>query len=166
MAHHGWGDAAVKARKVSEQLGAVPAAAGPARGLFETREVIAARVEQVRRLQTIPAGSVIPSRLSAEAVEEDEKEDGDEGVEERGAEVAYHDPYVPVIKPTREHPQFEGRKSVDWNRAMIENFDLVLIATNHSSVNYDELSDWAQCIVDTRNAMDGIDGTHGKVWKA
>ena len=87
-------------------------------------------------------------------------------LEERGAEVAYHDPYVPVIKPTREHPQFAGRKSVEWNRALIENFDLVLIATNHSSVNYDELSDWAQCIVDTRNAMDGIAGTHGKVWKA
>ena len=30
---------------------------------------------------------------------------------ERGAEVAYYDPYVPVIKPTREHPQFAGRKS-------------------------------------------------------
>ena len=87
-------------------------------------------------------------------------------LEERGAEVAYHDPYVPVIKPTREHPQFAGRKSVEWKRALIENFDLVLIATNHSSVNYDELSDWAQCIVDTRNAMDGIAGTHGKVWKA
>jgi UDP-N-acetyl-D-glucosamine dehydrogenase len=87
-------------------------------------------------------------------------------LEERGAETAYHDPYVPVIKPTREHPQFAGRKSVEWNRATIEKFDLVLIATNHSSVNYDELSDWARCIVDTRNAMDGIDGTPGKVWKA
>src|SRR5207244_2626717 len=42
---------------------------------------------------------------------------------ERGAEVAYYDPYVPVIKPTREHPQFAGRKSVQWHRATIENFD-------------------------------------------
>ena len=58
---------------------------------------------------------------------------------ERGAEVAYYDPYVPVIKPTREHPQFAGKKSVEWNRATIENFDVVLIATNHSSVNYHEL---------------------------
>src|SRR4030095_4537346 len=45
---------------------------------------------------------------------------------ERGAEVAYYDPYVPVIKATREHPQFTGRKSVEWNRATIENFDAVL----------------------------------------
>lgn len=85
---------------------------------------------------------------------------------ERGAEVAYYDPYVPVIKPTREHPQFAGRKSIDWNRSTIENFDVVLIATNHSAVNYRELGAWAQCIVDTRNAMAGVQVAPGKVWKA
>src|SRR5262249_12018646 len=85
---------------------------------------------------------------------------------ERGAEVAYYDPYVPVIKPTRAHPQFTGRKSVEWDRATIENFDVVLIATNHSSVNYHELGDWARCIVDTRNAMAGVQVAPGKIWKA
>ena len=85
---------------------------------------------------------------------------------ERGAEVAYYDPYVPVIKPTREHPQFAGRKSVEWNRATIAAFDLVLIATNHSSVDYNELGNWARCIVDTRNAMAGVQVAPGKVWKA
>ncbi|HKN84188.1 MAG TPA: UDP binding domain-containing protein, partial [Pyrinomonadaceae bacterium] len=85
---------------------------------------------------------------------------------ERGAEVAYYDPYVPVIKPTREHPQFAGKKSVEWNRATIAAFDLVLIATNHSSVNYHELGDWARCIVDTRNAMAGVEIGQEKVWKA
>jgi UDP-N-acetyl-D-glucosamine dehydrogenase len=85
---------------------------------------------------------------------------------ERGAEVAYYDPYVPVIKATREHPQFAGRKSVGWNRATIENFDVVLIATRHSSVNYRELGNWAHCIVDTRNALAGVPVAPGKVWKA
>ena len=85
---------------------------------------------------------------------------------ERGAEVAYYDPYVPVIKPTREHSQFAGRKSIEWNRATIEKFDVVLIATNHSSVNYHELGEWARCIVDTRNAMSDVPGAPGKVWKA
>src|SRR5256885_1217508 len=85
---------------------------------------------------------------------------------ERGAEVAYYDPYVPLIKPTREHPQFAGKKSVEWNRATIAAFDLVLIATNHSSVNYHELGDWARCIVDTRNAMAGVEIGQEKVWKA
>jgi UDP-N-acetyl-D-glucosamine dehydrogenase len=85
---------------------------------------------------------------------------------ERGAHVEYYDPYVPAIKPTREHPQFAGKKSCGWSRSTIESFDLVLIATNHSSVNYAELGEWAKCIVDTRNAMAGIEVAKGKVWKA
>jgi UDP-N-acetyl-D-glucosamine dehydrogenase len=87
-------------------------------------------------------------------------------LEARGAEVAYYDPYVPVIKPTREHSQFAGKKSVAWSRATIEGFDIVLIATNHGSVDYQQLADWAQCIVDTRNAMSGTHVHPGKVWKA
>jgi UDP-N-acetyl-D-glucosamine dehydrogenase len=85
---------------------------------------------------------------------------------ERGAELEYHDPYVPVIKPTREHAHWAGKKSVEWDRATIESFDLVLIATNHSCVNYQELADWAHRIVDTRNAMSGTHVRPGKVWKA
>ena len=85
---------------------------------------------------------------------------------EGGAEVQYHDPYVPMIKPTREHPKFAGKKSVGWNQTIIASFDLVLIATNHLSVNYQELGEWAQCIVDTRNAMAAVKAASGKVWKA
>jgi UDP-N-acetyl-D-glucosamine dehydrogenase len=87
-------------------------------------------------------------------------------LQERGAEVAFYDPYVPVIKPTREHARFAGRKSVEWKREIIASFDLVLIATNHSCVNYQELGEWAHCIVDTRNAMAAIHVRSGKVWKA
>jgi len=42
----------------------------------------------------------------------------------------------------------------------------VLIATNHASVNYNELAVWSHCIVDTRNAMDGIDMNDDQLWKA
>ena len=85
---------------------------------------------------------------------------------QRGAEVEYHDPYVPMIKPTREHARFAGKKSVNWNAGNIASFDLVLIATNHACVNYQELADWARCIVDTRNAMASVQVAPGKVWKA
>src|SRR6202142_1481445 len=54
----------------------------------------------------------------------------------RGAQVAYYDPYVPVIRPTREHPHWAGTKSVAWDRRTIESYDLVLIATKHGCVNY------------------------------
>ena len=85
---------------------------------------------------------------------------------DRGAEVEYYDPYVPVIKPTREHARWAGKKSITWNRQTISSFDLVLIATNHSCVNYRELAGWTGSIVDTRNAMAEVPPSKAKVWKA
>lgn len=89
-----------------------------------------------------------------------------ERLHQGGAEVAYHDPYLPVIGMTREHPQWAGQRSVPWDMATIASFDAVVIATAHACVNYQELAAWAQLLVDTRNAMAGIVGARGKVWKA
>ena len=87
-------------------------------------------------------------------------------LQERGANVAYHDPYVPAIRPTREHSHWAGTQSARWDRATVESFDAVIIATNHQALNYQELADWSPCIVDTRNAMAGIKTRPGQVWKA
>jgi UDP-N-acetyl-D-glucosamine dehydrogenase len=87
-------------------------------------------------------------------------------LKERGAEVGYYDPHVPLIRPTRDHPQWAGTKSVSWERSAIEGFDAVIIATAHACVDYQQLADWAQCIVDTRNAMASVRVAAGKVWKA
>ena len=84
----------------------------------------------------------------------------------RGAKVSYYDPYVPVIRPTREHGHWAGTKSVEWKREIISSYDLVLIATNHANINYQELANWAQAIVDTRNAMATVTTKPGQVWKA
>jgi len=89
-----------------------------------------------------------------------------EKLSQRGALVAYHDPYVPVIRLTREHPQLAGTESVPWEQTTIEGFDLVVIATAHACVNYQELASWAKCIVDTRNAMAAVQVVQDKVWKA
>lgn len=83
-----------------------------------------------------------------------------------GAEVEYYDPYVPVIRPTREHSQWAGKQSVKWVRTTVSAFDVVLIATNHANVNYEELGEWADCVVDTRNAMAGVKPRRARVWKA
>jgi UDP-N-acetyl-D-glucosamine dehydrogenase len=89
-----------------------------------------------------------------------------EHLKQQGAEVAYHDPHVPAIRLTREHPQWAGVKSVTWNRETISSFDAVLISTAHKAVNYQQLADWAPLIVDTRNAMVDCQTDAGKVWKA
>lgn len=87
-------------------------------------------------------------------------------LKQRGAEPAYYDPHVPIIRPSREHGHWAGLKSVAWNRETIAAFDLVLIATAHLAVNYEELADWANCIVDTRNALADVKVKAGTVWKA
>jgi UDP-N-acetyl-D-glucosamine dehydrogenase len=143
-------------------------------GEINTRmpERVVHRVADALNAQTkaIKGSNILVLGLAYKANVDDERESPSyvlmELLAERGAEVAYYDPYVPVIKPTREHPQFAGRKSIDWNRSTIENFDVVLISTNHSSVNYRELGAWARCIVDTRNAMADVPLAPGKVWKA
>lgn len=86
--------------------------------------------------------------------------------QEMGAEIAYYDSYVPVIPKTREHPEFAGIKSVEWNQKTISEFDAVVISTNHKDVDYKQLGEWADCIVDTRNAMNGYAKGDNHVWKA
>ena len=86
--------------------------------------------------------------------------------QEMGAEISYHDSYVPVIPKTREHPEFAGIESVEWNQKTISEFDAVVISTNHKDVDYKQLGEWADCIVDTRNAMNGYANGENHVWKA
>ena len=87
-------------------------------------------------------------------------------LKQRGAEVSYYDPYLPVVLPTREHAAWTGTRSVEWNREVISGYDAVLIATNHDQVDYQQLADWVDCIVDSRNAMVNVKTAAGQVWKA
>lgn len=73
-------------------------------------------------------------------------------LEARGAKVEFYDPLIPVIPPTREHANLAGRKSIEWSRDAIGEFDAVLIATDHDAVDYTTLVDSASLVVDTRNA--------------
>lgn len=84
----------------------------------------------------------------------------------RGADVAYYDPHVPVIGMTREHSHWAGTQSVKWNRQTVARFDLVLISTAHTAVNYRQLARWAPLIVDARNVMATIRTAGQQVWKA
>ena len=89
-------------------------------------------------------------------------------LEERGANISYHDPFIPVVPKTREHGQLTGKKSVALSSATISVADVVLIATDHSSVNYAQILTNAQLVIDTRNACAGVAGAaeSGKLVKA
>lgn len=67
---------------------------------------------------------------------------------DKGADVAYSDPHVPVFPKMREH-HFD-LKSVSLNAEAIASYDVVLLATNHKAFNYDLIQKNAKLIVDTR----------------
>jgi UDP-N-acetyl-D-glucosamine dehydrogenase len=83
-----------------------------------------------------------------------------------GANVQYYDPYIPVVTPTREHSSWTGVGSVSWSEENIKSFDCVLISTAHKCVNYRQLLEWSQLIVDTRNAVNPSELHASKVYKA
>jgi UDP-N-acetyl-D-glucosamine dehydrogenase len=87
-------------------------------------------------------------------------------LEARGTRVGYHDPFVPVIPASREHPTLEGRRSVPLDAGTFAETDLALIATDHDSVDYRAVVTGVPLVVDTRNvcARLGIGG--GTVVKA
>lgn len=72
---------------------------------------------------------------------------------ERGADVSYHDPFIAEIPKTREYSHLKGRRSVTWDQETLSSFDVVLIATDHDTVDYQALADWCPLIVDTRNTF-------------
>lgn len=86
-------------------------------------------------------------------------------LKDAGAEVAYFDPYIPVIRPSREHSHWAGTKSVKWTKEVLQSFDVVVISTAHKEINFQELVDWSHLVVDTRNACTGLSG-NAKLIKA
>jgi UDP-N-acetyl-D-glucosamine dehydrogenase len=70
-------------------------------------------------------------------------------LEALGAQVLYNDPYVPLIRPTREHPEFAGRASA----ALDTRVDAIVIVTAHDEYRS---FDWAavDCpVIDSRNLV-------------
>ncbi|MGL4240994.1 MAG: nucleotide sugar dehydrogenase [Beijerinckiaceae bacterium] len=84
----------------------------------------------------------------------------------RGATVAYHDPFVPVIPRTREHPEFAGLASVALDKNTIAGHDVVLISTDHDGIDYAAIAAHAPLVIDTRNAMERHGVRSDKVVKA
>ena len=83
-----------------------------------------------------------------------------------GAKVDYHDPFIPEIGLTRDHAEWQGKQSVPWTKDCIQDFDAVLISTWHDVFDSQQLADWAQLVVDTRNAMSNVDGDVDHIFKA
>jgi UDP-N-acetyl-D-glucosamine dehydrogenase len=75
-----------------------------------------------------------------------------------GADVVYHDPYVPVIREDG-----HARMGVELTDKELERADAVVIITDHSSVDYQRVLDLASVIVDTRNVTARLTSAKGRI---
>ncbi|MGY0372544.1 nucleotide sugar dehydrogenase [Clostridium sp. JNZ J1-5] len=82
-----------------------------------------------------------------------------EHLEKNGAEIVYNDPFVPSFK-------HNGKEyvSVEWENA-IENADIVIITTDHSCYNYEEIVKKSKIFYDTRNASKEVKENREKIHK-
>ncbi len=89
-----------------------------------------------------------------------------EELERRGARIAYHDPLIPRITPTREYPHLTGRRSTAVTARTLAATDAVLIVTDHDAVDYRLIGAKAKLVIDTRNVMARLGLTGDNVIKA
>jgi UDP-N-acetyl-D-glucosamine dehydrogenase len=74
-------------------------------------------------------------------------------LQKEGAEVSYNDPYFPFVGKGRHY-------DLQMKCAPLENlaqYDCVLIVTDHSTYNYAQIVRDARLVIDTRNALKGMD---------
>jgi UDP-N-acetyl-D-glucosamine dehydrogenase len=71
---------------------------------------------------------------------------------QKGAEVSYNDPFFPHVGRGRHYDLDMDNTQLDH----IEQFDAVLIVTDHSTYDYQDIVNRAQLVIDTRNATKGI----------
>jgi len=74
-------------------------------------------------------------------------------LEEMGARCDYHDPFFPVMPPTRDHPQMAGRRSVALTADGLAGYDAVVLLTDHTAVDYPLVAEHARLIFDARNGL-------------
>ena len=82
----------------------------------------------------------------------------------KGAEVVYHDPYVPVLKRSRHYDFNLG--SVALSREELQRADAVVVATDHTAFNYQFVVDASALVIDTRNATRSVTNGREKIVRA
>ena len=83
---------------------------------------------------------------------------------EKGAEVDYSDPYIPVLPATRKYKY--DMKSVDINEDTLSGYDLILLATDHDDYDYMFIAEHSKIIIDTRNIFRKKEIINTNIYKA
>ena len=78
-------------------------------------------------------------------------------LQERGAEVVYHDPFCPVIQDDG-HTSLSGlpMHSVELTDEALQEADATVIVTDHSVIDYARVAERSKVVVDTRGVTAGL----------
>ncbi|MDY6904266.1 MAG: nucleotide sugar dehydrogenase [Thermodesulfobacteriota bacterium] len=82
-------------------------------------------------------------------------------LQQQGASLMYHDPWIPRLKPTRKYTF--SLKSVNLDAKILEKADAVLILTDHSDFDMEMVVRHANLVIDVRNATAGIADPENKI---
>jgi UDP-N-acetyl-D-glucosamine dehydrogenase len=111
--------------------------------------------------KSIKGATVLVLGLSYKADIDDDRESPSyeiiELLQERGAEVSYCDPHIPVAPETRKHRL--GLESVPADSDLFGRFDCVVLSTAHTLFKDSSLYSNVRLLVDTRNAVSPPPGT-------
>jgi UDP-N-acetyl-D-glucosamine dehydrogenase len=86
-------------------------------------------------------------------------------LQRQGAILSYNDPHIPTL-PAMRHYDVPRLASEDLTPQYLSAQDLVLIVTDHSAYDYDEIVNYARLVVDTRNATVAVQKGREKIHKA
>lgn len=79
-------------------------------------------------------------------------------------DVSYYDPYIPSLPKTRKYEL--NLHSVDIAKIEDEEYDAIVIITDHSEIDYHYLVNKGKIVIDTRNALKQKGIKSDKIWKA
>ena len=71
---------------------------------------------------------------------------------EKGAEVDYYDPFIPVIEK-HAGPPWVGRHSIAWSPETLDSYTAAVVCTPHNGVDYAQLAEHIPLIVDACNIV-------------
>ncbi|MGC8639308.1 MAG: nucleotide sugar dehydrogenase [Isosphaeraceae bacterium] len=83
----------------------------------------------------------------------------------KGASVSYNDPHIPVLPRMRHYPHL-CMSSQELTADYVRSQDCLVIVTDHSAYDWNWIAEHASLIIDTRNAMKGVNSARARIVRA
>ncbi len=86
-------------------------------------------------------------------------------LQKSGAVISYNDPHIPTL-PSMRHYDVPRLASEALTPQWLSAQDCILVATDHSAYDWDEIVRYARVVIDTRNALRNVTEGRNKIRKA